>query len=389
MRLFSVPADFKTETIDRYAELNARYHDARVEETYGQASVGAIFGSGRSAASLPPVDLKKLASYIEYSAERRIGFNYTFNPSCLGNTEFSGAGLAKINRFLDKLWKVGVRNLTVSLPQLVAIVQDSSYSFAIKGSTMGLVNSAVKAAHHKSIGISRIVIDEDITRDFRRIRLIRAAFGEGVEMIVNSSCLKDCPYKTFHWNYESHASYAREDVKRFYSHRCLMRKTSDWQSPLKLNCVRPEDLHYYEKCGISRFKIQGRNSAAHGDPARAAEAYMKGSYSGNLYDLTYLFDSRLDSMPYHPYMDNEKLEGFLTPFYTNPNHCSGNCESCGYCEGFAEASIGQERSAEMLRKAQASIADRDPFQVYRAQSKTITLSRRLGRKIAGAVRGRH
>ena len=44
MKLFSVPADFRTSTIDRLAELNARHEDAAVTETYGTVTWGGFCG---------------------------------------------------------------------------------------------------------------------------------------------------------------------------------------------------------------------------------------------------------------------------------------------------------------------------------------------------------
>jgi collagenase-like PrtC family protease len=77
----------------------------------------------------------------------------------------------------------------------MTIIEDSGHPFSVKASTICQISSAFKAEHYRNLGIERVVIDEDITRDFGRIRQVCEAFGDGVEMIVNSTCIKDCPNK--------------------------------------------------------------------------------------------------------------------------------------------------------------------------------------------------
>ncbi|MDI6828393.1 MAG: U32 family peptidase, partial [Armatimonadota bacterium] len=299
-RLFSVPADFRQSTIDSYYELNLRYDNATVEETYGQITGRLLTGSGRGSCKLPEADLESPSNYISYSAKRGIGFNYTFNASCLGNIEFTKAGFSLINRFLGSLWDAGVRRLTITLPQLIMLVRESGYPFDIKLSTICQVNSASKAKFWKKQGIDKIVIDEDITRNFRVIKQISSIVGDGVEMIVNSACLRDCPYKMLHYNHEAHFPVVHQDERRFYERRCFINKADDWTIPIKLNWVRPEDLGYYESIGVRRFKIQGRHAVLEGDPLKTVEAYMRGSYSGDLYALINMFFPYIAENTYHP-----------------------------------------------------------------------------------------
>ncbi len=46
MKYFSIPADFKKETIDEYLRLNNTYKDCKVLETYGNLSIGNMLESG-------------------------------------------------------------------------------------------------------------------------------------------------------------------------------------------------------------------------------------------------------------------------------------------------------------------------------------------------------
>ena len=89
-------------------ELNEKYTESKVIETYGQVTIDNYIGSGRAYDLLPQVDLEALEKYIAYSRERGIGFNYTLNSTCMGNMEFTREGILKIIRFLDELHRVGV-----------------------------------------------------------------------------------------------------------------------------------------------------------------------------------------------------------------------------------------------------------------------------------------
>ncbi len=392
MKLFTIPADFRISTIDRLAELNARHEDAAVSEIYGSITRGGVFGAGRPSIELPDLDLRQLEKYVGYAASRGIDFNYTLNPSCAGNLELTGGGLRRIEGFLARLWGMGIRHLTVSLPTLMTIIKDSGHPFSVKASAVCQINSALRAEHYRNRGLDRMVIDEDITRDFRRIRQVCAAFGDGVEMLINSLCIKDCPNRMFHYNEIAHSSLAL-DVRGYYSYYCMGAYNSlvDPVHNMRVNWVRPEDLALYESAGINRFKLQGRTFAYRGDVVRAVETYMEASHSGNLYDLLWLFYPNMsENIPYYPYIDNKALDGFLKPFFDDPEHCTGDCDACGHCAFFAAASMDTDANRELIPIAKERLNQQgEPFAVYRrkpAAKKLFGPAARRGYAAAKSIR---
>ena len=60
MKYYSLPADFKKETIDGYAKLNNNYSGAKVQETYGNITLDNVYVSGRSADVLPELYMNRL-----------------------------------------------------------------------------------------------------------------------------------------------------------------------------------------------------------------------------------------------------------------------------------------------------------------------------------------
>jgi collagenase-like PrtC family protease len=363
MKYFSLPADLKTETIDKYVRLNSLYEDCRVVETYGNIKSGNMLGSGRSIDQLPEVDLSSLQDYIHYSRGRGIGFNYTLNTSHMHNREFTRKGIVEIMMFLASLYEAGVRCLTVTLPSVMEIVRhlrESKYDFEIKASAICQITTANRALVYKEMGARRIVADESLNRDFPALKRIMAAFGKHIEVIVNAVCFKDCPYRQFHYNQIASDSIDVSGAAsaNYYDHRCLLRRFQNPGNFLKLSWIRPEDLKYYTGLGIQYFKLQGRHTVANGDPARAVECYFKESYEGDLVELLDLFNP---TSHFRPSIANEKLAGFIKPFYERENFCKNDCRNCNYCDSFASCCLDAGAVEELRRSARDFYRQYDQF----------------------------
>jgi len=363
MKYYSLPADFKNETIDRYVQLNENpsYKGSKVIETYGNITIGDSLGSGRLVRQMPGVDFLDLHRYIEYSKERDIGFNYTLNSPHLRNREFTIEGAAEIKRFLKKLYEIGVRSLTITLPSLMELARSCDLDFEIKASTLCQVNNACKAQALKQRGVDKIVVEEAINRDFHRLKTIREAFGPRVEVIVNQICDQNCLYRMFHYNMISGdpAGTTNQVGIDFYEHRCVLQQLRSIDNLMKLCWVRPEDIKYYTGIGIRYFKLQRRHTFVKGgDPVRTVKAYFAESFDGNLMDLLTMF-ARLTG--FTVFVDNKKLEGFIKPFVEKENFCRYDCTRCNYCETFARESIDLEKAREIAAMAKDFIGDYDSF----------------------------
>lgn len=157
--------------------------------------------------------------------------------------------------------------------------------FKLKASTLCQITNANKAMSYKKMGVERIVLDEAVNRDFQTMKDIRNAFGEGMDIIVNVVYHKNCIYRMFHQNQVSHDKEADRTSVACYSHKCMMKRAEEVGNLMKLNWVRPDDLHFYTEIGINYFKIQERQAVMKGHPLRTVESYFKEDYSGNLMEL--------------------------------------------------------------------------------------------------------
>ncbi len=345
---FSIPADFNTQTIKDICHLHKQYKH-RVTEVYGQLTSCDMIFSAREAPSLPTADEKQLQTYIEICHANGILFNYTLNASCLGNLEFRHDGIKMLKEFIQQLASYGIDSFTITLPSLMELVSSMDINIPIKASAICEVTTPNKAMFYKSLGIHRLVVEPDITRDFQKLNDICSTFGPGVEIIVNNMCMKNCPYKKFHYNHDSH--YGRgelQSIKNYYFHNCALRRAENVENYLKINWIRPEDLHFYQKAGISCFKIQGRQNLKSNNLLRALECYFKESYQGDVLQLFMLFSNYNSfALP----LNNQKLDGYVRHFYENHNFCTDNCEKCGFCEAFSKKNMLYSDQATLNKKA--------------------------------------
>ncbi len=359
MKYFCMPSDFKNETIDEYFQINNKYSHSKIIETFGQLAPDTVFGSCRSPGGLPEIDRHRLEEYVRYSAEKGIEFNYVINATCMSNEELTKPGYKKIKDFLQMLESIGVSWVTISLPSLMEMAKYITPNLKIKASTVCQINSPHKAKFYEELGIERIVLDEDIYREFNTLKSIRKAYTGDLEIIINSFCINACPFKMFHYNSFSH-SHTNEDEGSYFNSRCFNIHIGA-ENYMKLNWIRPEDIHYYDDIGIHYFKIQGRTNVHTGNPARAVTHYIEEHYDGDLISLLELFSSSKPLTIAGCKIDNSKLDGFFEKFVNEPCFCTKLCSECSYCKGFAEKSISSTDIAILDIMNSMKGATRDMF----------------------------
>ena len=119
--------------------------------------------------------------------------------------------------------------------------------------------------------------------------------------------------------------------------------------------IRPEDLRFYERIGIDRFKIGSRRWNTE-KIVRSVRAYSEGKYDGNLLDiLEYMggFVAALaprlgnDVEEHRAWMEmlararieNSRFPANWMQFFVD-NECEEmSCEECGYCDRIARSVV--------------------------------------------------
>lgn len=351
MKRFCLPADFKTGTIDRYMEINEKRNDSVIFETYGRLTGGALFGSCRANAQVPEVDIDGLEEYVRYSREKDIEFNYVLDATCMENRELTREGYRELRKFLRQLVDMGVNSVTVSLPSVMEISGYVAPKLKVVVSQANHVNSPQKAAAYAKLEVDRIILDEDIYRNFELTRKIKKACpGIGIEVVVNSFCLNGCPYRISHCNSLSHL---RDGDKAYpyYFTRCREQHASA-EAHMKLNWIRPDDIRCYLDAGVTYFRLQGIDLDTC-DTVKAVTCYMDEYFEGNLIALLELFSTNRPLSILGVRINNRSLDGFIDRFVED-GPCSGLCSECGYCRRYGERAM---KASDAVLLDFAGIAD--------------------------------
>ena len=139
-----------------------------------------------------------------------------------------------------------------------------------------------------------------------------------------------------------------QKIQNYYFHNCALQRAKKVENYLKINWIRPEDLHLYQKIGISCFKIQGRQNLNGNNLLRTLEHYFTENYQSDLLQLLMLFSNYNSfALP----LDNKKLDGYVQYFYENPDFCSDNCEECKFCENFSKKNMLYREQERLNEKA--------------------------------------
>ncbi len=346
-----------------------------VYEIYGKMKYDYI-GGGRPDNALSDIDKEKFESHVKKVREAGIRFNYLLNGSCLSNCEQDPLWQKKFKDFLQYLKDVGVNALTVTNPYILIFVKRYfKNDFKVRISTFACIDSYSKAKYWEDLGADYLCVDfVKVNRDFKTLKYMVDNLKKAkIEVLVTNSCLKNCPMIYTHTTGLAHASNRDnnsnnyEDWSLFFCQRKELENVSEY---IRSPWVRPEDIKYYEEIGIEHFKITERGFPTK-ELVKRVKAYVERKYNGNLLDLIqghgvvvgdnlelrkkkvsnrkeiYEEIKRVRGLGVpreckrHIYIDNKKLDNFIKFFVDNK--CTGNCNSCGYCEMISQKAIRKEK----------------------------------------------
>lgn len=331
-----LPSDFKTYTLEKYNDINSTSSSGTIYETYGSINFSDI-GTGRNENLLSKITLNDLKEYVKVSNNFGIKFNYIFNTACLGNSETDPKFKSNFLSFVNELVECGINDITLAIPYLIELTNKNFPEINITGSIISQINSLSKAKAYKDLGLNRVILSEDINRNFDLIKTISKIFPNNIEVIINSNCLFNCPYREFHRNSTSHC---KEPNKWYF--KCRKQIIENPENLLKSQgIIRPEDICFYEEAGVNYFKLAGREfPSLHPDYdfSRTAETYLQRSFDGNLVSLLLHF---VQTGFTSAYIDNKSLNGFMDHWLSKKAPCLKNndCIDCGYCKQYLEKAI--------------------------------------------------
>ena len=292
-----------------------------VYELYGKVTEDFV-GGGRPSFFLPPINKKRVESFVAKTHANGIAFNYLLNALCMSNLEYTKQGQREIRKILDWLTEIKCDSVTVTNLYLLRFIKKNYPHFKVRVSAINLVDSARKARFWENEGADCIVLGGNtIAREFGILKSIRDGVKCDLSIVVNNACRKDCPLYSLHAASISHNSQKQSGQKQtppldYIMLSCINCKLSDPVNFIRAEWIRPEDLHHYEAIGINNFKIVERNTPTP-DLIRRVHAYSNRHYDGNLFDLILPFNYPIES--YEPKTEYtlgrlRALKYFFKPF---------------------------------------------------------------------------
>lgn len=257
-----------------------------------------------------PISKNEIKRQVALAHKYKVRYNVLLNGSCMGGMQFSEFFQKKIIDFVKFLDEVKTDSVTVVDPFIISLIRKHSKIHIIAGSWTEVVEP-VKARRLVKLGVNRIVLHQNVYRDFEMLKKIRESVNIELEIIPNQGCLFQCECFMSHVNMVSHASIATpEELKNwgdfdYAIKRCTKIRQIDPIEFLMSCFIRPEDLSLYEGLGYNIFKIAGRNRSAKW-MSNCLSAYLKRSYDGNVFDLSCHFDENKKIT----FLPNKSLEGW-------------------------------------------------------------------------------
>lgn len=337
-------------------EIEIFSRESKVYELFGSLPVSTV-GSGREAISVPMISREKVANHIELAHSFGIKFNYLINASCMGNKEFSLEGYNELMEYLGWLKEIGVETFTVTIPLLIEIVRNQFPRAEISVSTINHVKSMSQIEYFRKLGANRIILSYMSNRNFELIRRLKTIRDVDFEILVNESCLLDCPFRMYHYNLVSHGSQGKRG-KSFLQYpflSCTLMKLQNVAELIKAPWIRPEDLYRYETLGIQYFKLAGREKTTEW-LLQCAKSYFSLRHNGNLLDIIAIAAPtaidfamlckrkiEVEFRDIELYIDNNALTNFLEFFEASTINCESSCGAngigCRHCYEIANATI--------------------------------------------------
>ncbi len=254
-----------------------------VESLFGNFPTSLV-GGGRPPNILPSVTEEVFRRHLaEVHASGR-KFYATVNSADTGLKEYRPSFLEQFSREVGRLVDWGVDGFVVAVPLLLDRIHREYPDLSLSVSTFARIRTVSQGEYFLRRGADTLVLEE-ANRD-RGLLTGLVDLGARVEVLVNQTCIHDCPFRFHHLSTSSLAS--QEGVPGpWFEYPLLQCGLEMVKDPVKLVSgifVRPEDLSALEELGVHRFKISGRNHPTEW-LLRAARAYSDRRYPGNLLDV--------------------------------------------------------------------------------------------------------
>ncbi len=335
---FAIGYQLPTAQEEPFSALCERYREHIAEVYFAWADMP----SGRS-----PISTRE--GYTDWSGIRRmtedllrikrlgIRLDLLFNANCYGADAISYELRNRVCSVIDYLGnEVGGVDVVTTTSPFIADTVKKLYPHIEVRASVNLGIGTPKAMSYDADLFDSFYLQREYNRDFAAIKAARAwcdANGKKLYMLANSGCLNFCTSHIFHDNMVAHEQQIGKtrNVDDFIPYTCwrYLKDREHWHVVLQGSWVRPEDISRYEDF----FPVVKLATRMHSSPEMVLDAYVRGSFYGNLPDL---FEPSF-SRAFAPFvLDNSRIPA---DFFRATSQCAKNCTECDYCKQVFENAL--------------------------------------------------
>ena len=322
---------FMTENPDdpaSFAELARRYAPRLREVFFPWPGLA----NGREHIRAIPHEEERLIADLRYCREHGMKLDLLANATCYGEKAVTEEQRLQITGIIRRLDKEGLypEIITTTSPYIAKLCKVYFPDIEVRASVnMELRNTL--ALEYLSPLFDSFYICRSVQRDLPTFHMMAdwcSGHGKKLCMLVNSGCLRDCPWRTFHYTFLFHKTYHEllPEMTNYNLDLVCNQLFGKHRFPefLRSGWIRPEDIHVFEP-ELETIKVSTRmvNNAF-----EIVEAYLNESYDGNLLRII----DPAHSFGFRPYRVDNK--SFPADWVTSgiAGKCAENCVHCGRCE---------------------------------------------------------
>ena len=303
-----------------------------------------------------PTGLKKeneeerIISDLQYCRKHGMKLDLLANATCYGEKAVTEEQRLQLTGIVERLASAGLypEIITTTSPYIAKLFKVKFPDIEVRASvSMRLRNTL--AFEYLAPLFDSYYICRDVQRDLPTFRNLAAwckDHGKKLCMLVNSGCVRNCPWQVFHETLHAHDFFGA--LPEMYAHgldficRSVFknRRLADF---LRCSWIRPEDVHVFEP-DLESIKLSTRQVFY---PFEIVEAYLSGTYDGNLIRLMDPYQGAF----FRPYRIDNK--SFPADWVTGgiAAKCAENCTHCGKCEQILEQVLKYDVDHELRATA--------------------------------------
>ena len=350
---FSAPMPFETENIDKLLDINNKIEKSRITALYASLPSTCELFTGFEQyrnCSLQNNTFDYWKRLINQTFDKNCDFIYLLNsPSRLQieNSNFSKQ-LEKLDKLLNEFRKTGVNKLRVSNHKLLSYIHKHYGDFNLYASTSFEFKMLSEYRNFMFIHpyIKQIVPSHDTNKNFRLLKNLKKMLPDvDIEIMVNEGCINGCPVRKEHAGdvFDENIIFNDDNtVSNSYCSEFFCQSFVRYNlinAFIKSNNIFPWQIKEYEKIGITKFKLVGRDSFNYDIENKLKQYYL---YLKGIDNFKYIENKSVNNFTHHynnspvikqlTVKDVKKYLPGINYFKKYGEFCSSDCGvNCRYC----------------------------------------------------------